>query len=257
MRRLRGIPFDPRFNAFHWISDCWFLTYQIEHSYHKMREAAKRYRETNRPGDNPSASIPELSYYADNTVVRLLSFSDKLALCMLSYFEDFDPNGDTALCGISDVVRVLEASTGRARLGINQALAILGPVLKRRPRVLKRYRHYKIHRREPRIELFGIQAHHDVPYLVRVRSDRDMNMLRSEIKAQYTDPAMQRLMLERSKVLGIHYRNVDANENRRLFSYQRIDKAIKEYRRVCYEGADKSATFLKRRKPFRGKMLWV
>ena len=146
MRAACALPYDPRFNAIHWMLDCWHLSYQIEYSWHQVDDVARAYRCSNRPGQNPSDAIPKLGYYADNAVIRLMSFADKLGLCLYSYYEDFNPNGNDVLLSLKGIVGSLENGSTLRNRGADKAAAILRPLLQKRPRVLKLYRDSKVHR---------------------------------------------------------------------------------------------------------------
>ena len=98
-----------------------------------------------------------------------------------------------------------------------------------------------------------MESHHDLGYMVPINRDDEMDLLKARITRLYPDPQMQQAMLEQTSFGGTYYRVTDSNENRRLFSYQQIRKALLDYRRVCYIAADESATFLMPRDRFRGR----
>ncbi len=249
-RRLRArvetFPRDPRFNAFHWLHDCWLLAWQIEYSVERMRERAAARRQAAPAGSRPADADFETGYYADNAVVRLASFRDKLALCLWSYFTDFDPERSRA-----DFWRVLEMLTAQNRLigpGAQRALAVLRP-LAEEPAILRDYRNQKIHRREPRVELSGVAPHHDAPYLVPLTTKRQWSAFDRRLAATYPDRGLRAWARERCTRDGVAYGTF---RSERLFAYGELEAAIRGHRRACYAAALGALDFLVRRPPLRG-----
>ncbi len=165
---IRSLPHDPKFNSFHWLRDCWILGREIEFSVSKMEERAEEYRRQVAEGDRPEHVDRLVSYYADNAVLRLMSFRDKLALCLWSFFNDFNPYQRGKLLNLESVVKRLSRMKSARRVGEGRALAILKPLRQREPKILSKCRHLKVHRREPRVELYSVAQHHDWPYLVHL-----------------------------------------------------------------------------------------
>jgi hypothetical protein len=50
---------------------------------------------------------------------------------------------------------------------------------------VEKYRDLKIHRREPRIEMYGVQPHHDFPYLLPVTDKEEINRWKAALRRQY------------------------------------------------------------------------
>jgi len=82
---------DPKFNAIHWAHDVCLTLEEIKYSISWMRTYAKVYKDTNPRGSNPSDVSFHVSYYADNSITRLHSCRDKLALMIWAYYCPFNP----------------------------------------------------------------------------------------------------------------------------------------------------------------------
>lgn len=249
---IRGpLPLDPRFNSVHWLFDCQALCNQIEHSASKMREFCIRYRADVRPGERMANIDPHVSYYADNVVIRLLALRDKLALCVWAYFCPFRPFDSSLRLNLR---YVLDYLTRPAQYRIPVAAAssahqVLSP-LARFPRTLKQYRDMKIHGREPRVELYKVQPHHDWPYVVPVETEKEERVFESQLARAY-DAEQRKFIRRTSRIRGTLYRRLSMEENARLISYSALEKSCLQYRATCYRACDQVASFLRRRGPFR------
>lgn len=242
-------PFDPRFNAFHWIADCRVLVNEIEHSYKEMVYWAEDYKKKYQPGEHPSDANPKVNYYAGNTIIRLFAFREKVGLALYSYYADINPYKENTP-GLYEVINRLGVLVRTAGPGSEKALAILQAAFDGTPSELKRYRDYKVHRREPRIELFGVKPHHDFPYLVSVFSEKDKALFEKEMISTFPDPHVRAARIKGSTINGVIYRNLKSEENKRLFNYTSVSNDIKQYRCICYSAASEATSFLNRRKPF-------
>lgn len=90
------------------------------------------------------------------------------------------------------------------------ALNILQPLLQE-PKKLRRYRNFAIHKREPRIEIYGVASHHDWSYMV--------GSIRAELRKQSPDAEMRKVIADSCKYRGVTYRKLKQVENYRLFDY--------------------------------------
>lgn len=156
---------DHRFNAFLWAFDVRNLCSQIGYSYCWMKAYADHYKTEVSEGDMPWHTDFHVSYYADNCITRIDSSRDKTALMVWAYYCAFDPEKP---------VLVYEDVTERLRSPKNFGLVLEEPesflkclklLSNEEFKTIEDYRHLKIHRREPRYEMYGVKPHHDWPYL--------------------------------------------------------------------------------------------
>jgi hypothetical protein len=215
-----------------------------------MEKNANEYMKRTAKSDSPQHTDFHVAYYADNAVIGVFSLRDKLALALWSYFVDFNPYEDIRLADLGGVVKGLtELSRAGGKSG-RKARELLLPLLGL-PKSLRAYRHMKIHRREPRIEIYGVAAHHDWPYLVAVVDEADHDRFREELRRVYPDPKLRRAVERGCIVRGVTYRTLDLRENKRLMTYRSLHNALLSYRRICYAVAADAILFLRRRAPFR------
>lgn len=156
---------DHRFSTFLWAYDVRSLCNQIGYSYCWMRAYADYYRASVSEGDLPSHTDFHVSYYLDNCIVRIDSTRDKMALMVWSYYCVFDP--EKRLLVYEDIV---ERLTNQAKFGLalkrgEDFLQYLEQIENGSFKLIEGYRNSKIHRREPRYEMYDVKSHHGWPYL--------------------------------------------------------------------------------------------
>jgi hypothetical protein len=95
---------------------------------------------------------------------------DKVSLLVWSFFHPFNPNNKNEVLTYNEILKRLKTpgnygfnfkdqdqyiiSLNKMSKGINCFVQ------------LEKYRHYKTHRWEPRIEIYGVRNHHGFPYSV-------------------------------------------------------------------------------------------
>lgn len=178
---------DWRFNSFHWVMDTHQMLMNVIYSYVQMKARVILYRNHRNKGDSQSNSHPQVNFYSQASVVNLYSCRDKLALMVWAYFHPFNPENKKEVLPYRSIVERLKAPNN---FGFNftgqdefiAALNLLGNASNEFKR-LEEFRHYKIHRWEPRIEIFGKQNHHGWPYLVLDYNNNDIKptMIKSKL----------------------------------------------------------------------------
>ncbi len=188
-KRIQGIPFDPKFNAIIWAYDVYGLCAEIAYSLARMEAFASRYKQLHKDGANPSDSNSYVSFYADTCITRIHSCRDKIALMVWAFYCPFNPENKHEVLDYQKVLERLEVPfryglSLRAHKPFLTALEMLqGSDFKR----VELYRHSKVHRREPRVEIYGPKAHHDWPYMIPLHSEIDIKNWRSRLKKLYPD----------------------------------------------------------------------
>ena len=192
---ITGIPFDPRFNAIHWAADAELLCREIVYSICWMLAYAETYKQGSKKGERPSDVDFWVQYFSDNAASRIDSCRDKLALLAWSYYCAFNPEEGRVL----DYGQVVERLTYPVKFGLKLSgqgqlvryLALLqGSDFQR----VERYRNLKIHKREPRIEIYGVEPHHDWSYMVPLTDPKEIAAWKAGLARQYPDPTHRRLV---------------------------------------------------------------
>ncbi len=179
---------DWKFNSFHWALDTYKILMSVIYSFVNMKSRAVLYKKNRKKGEHPSNSHPQINFYCDSTMVNLYTCRDKTALMVWSYFHPFDPENKKEVLSYKGVVERLKAPKN---FGFNlskqknflKSLNLLGNKNNEFKR-LEDFRHYKIHRWEPRIEVFGKQDYQGFPYVTFDYEGQDFNpvLKRNKIK---------------------------------------------------------------------------
>jgi len=249
VRAIEVLPFDPRFNAVHWALDAQSLCRQIAYSFLWMSAYADYYRQLVQPGQRLSDENFHVGYYADTAIVLIDSCRDKIALAAWAYYASFNPEKR-----VLDYRSVCDRLRFPARHGLCiryqkvfvDALSFLSAQCFKK---VERYRHLKVHRREPHIQMYGVARHHGWDYMVPCFGQNERRRLDRSLEADYHDPHLRATARSGCEVSGV------------LYSRRRLRDAIWTYEDVhglvdeCLEGLLCSATrtmrILRRRDPIR------
>ena len=181
-----GIPFDTKFNAVHWAFDVNALCREIVYGYCWMKAYARYYQEEVTRNSQPEHVDFHVSYFADNCITRINSCRDKLALMVWAYYCPFNPEKRDE---VFDYTKIIERLKFPVKFGLtirNQTVflesleKLVGKDFKR----IQTYRHLKIHRMEPRIEIYGVAAHHGWSYMVPLINQKDIKKFDKELSKQ-------------------------------------------------------------------------
>lgn len=245
------LPFDPKFNSIIWAIDVAKLCQEIAFSYCWMNSYAKFYKKQVRPGTQPSDTDFHVSYFADNCIVRINSCRDKLALIVWAFYVPFNPEERKEVPDYQYIVKQLKHPK-KLGLKIKNQNSFLTPLALLKGtdfKCVEKYRHFKIHRLEPRIELYGVNPHHDWPYMLPVVKEKDKENWEENLKSVYTDPLLYKIVKEGCYINGVLY-DRDKIEDR-LWSYEEIEKHIRSCLIKLVEASDGCFRTLRKRKPFR------
>jgi len=248
---LESHTLDPKFNTIHWAHDVALVCEEIKYSIISMRTYASAYKEENLAGSTPSSVSPSVAYYADNAITRIHSCRDKIALMVWAYFCPFNPlKRDEVL----DYIKVKSRLDTPFKYGITidhheLFLVHLNKLDSAEFKRITEYRHMKIHRREPQIEIYGVKSFHDWGYNLPVVKDIEIQEWEDSIK---DDPFEQDLPGELRKQCtydGVLYDNIKLPS--RLWDYVEIDKIIESTSSSLVSAAVGCFKVLRRRAPFR------
>lgn len=247
-----GLPFDPRFNAVHWAHDVAGLCRQIIYGYCWMNSYAIFYKNNVEIGSRPAHTNFHVTYYADNCVTRIDSCRDKIALMVWAYFSSFNPENKREVLDYQQVRARLRAPV-KFGLTLKKAESFLkylemlhGNEFKR----LENYRHPKVHRREPRIEIYGVRPHHDWPYMIPLVEPSEIERFKEKLIEMYPDQRLRMHVEAGCKIQGVFFDQRTLKD--RLWSYSSIRNSIKSCAKKLLVAGDGCFRILRRRAPLRG-----
>ena len=192
----KGILFDPRFNAVNWAFNVNSLCQEIVYGYCWMKAYAKYYREDISRNSQPTHTDFHVSYFADNCITRIDSCQDKLALMVWAYYCPFNPEYRDEVLDYSKIIERLEFPV-KFGITIREQDIFLTSLKKLEGEDFKRiekYRHLKIHRMEPRIEMYDVASHHDIGYMVPVLRPKDIEEFDRDLSDTYPDEQFRNLI---------------------------------------------------------------
>lgn len=251
----KDLPFDPRFNAVHWGFDVNRLCKEIAYGNWWMNAYAGYYKSKVTPGMQPSHVDANVAYFADNCVTRIDSCRDKLALMVWAYYVPFNPENRNEVLDFSKVIERLRCPL-KFGLSIKNQKDFLINLEKLRNSDFSRiemYRHLKIHRREPRIEIYGVKPHHDWPYMLPLVEPKEIGLWRTALRKQYSTAGDRELrMLEE----GCYRRGVLFDRRQlkdRLWAFDEIKLRIDNCLTQLLNASAGCFNILTRRPPLRSR----
>jgi hypothetical protein len=216
------LPFDPRSNAIHWGFAVGRLCREIAFGYCWMNAYAKYYREQMSPDAQPANVDFHVSYFADNSITRIASCRDKIALMVWAYYCPFNPEKKTE---VLDYAKVLDRLKHPLRFGLSlkDCKRFLQQLEKLQDSDIIRmvhYRHLKIHRMEPRIEIYGAQPHHGLSYMFSLYEKDEIAKWERELEKQYPNDEHRKRIANNCHINGV------------LFDRRKIESSIWSYEEV-------------------------
>ncbi len=187
--RRNALPFDPRFNAVNWAFNVNSLCKEIVYGYCWMKAYAKYYKDKVNPNSQPTHANFHVSYFADNCITKIDSCQDKLALMVWAYYCPFNPEYRDEVLDYSQIIDRLEFPV-KFGITIKNQDVFLASLKKLEGEDFKRiqkYRHLKIHRMEPRIEMYDVAPHHYFEYMVPILRPKDIEEFNEDLSKQYPD----------------------------------------------------------------------
>jgi hypothetical protein len=218
--------FDPRTNAVHWAFDVSELCRQIAISYLWMKAYASFYKEQVSPGSLPAHTDFHVTYFADNCITRMDSIRDKLALTAWAFYCPFNPEKRNE---VLDYRKIIERFQNPASFGLKlikqkpffECLRLLqGSEFGR----IEHYRHLKIHRREPRIEIYGIAPHHDWSYILPLTDPKDISRWEAVLKETYPEPDFRERIKNNCFIGGTLFEQRKLKD--RVWDYSEVEKDL-------------------------------
>ncbi len=217
-----ALPFDYRFNAVHWAFAVDSLCRQIVYSYCWMKAFAKFYENTIKRDSQFGHVDFHVSYYAENCITRIDSCRDKLALMVWAYYCPFNPEKKLETLTYESVVERL-LYPARFALSIKNHKAFLTQLQKLNDQHFQRmeqYRHLKIHRIEPRIEMYGVKSHHGWSYMFPLFSQKEIDRWDQGLENEYPNKELRDIVKNNCYVAGT------------LFETRKIKDSIWDYSEI-------------------------
>lgn len=242
--------FDPRFNAIHWAIDIASIGNEIAYAYCWMNACATAYREDHPPGSLPAHVSPRLSFFADTCFTRLHSGRDKLALMVWSHFCPFNPEKRVGVLDFRSVVSRLKypAKYAASVSGHESLLARLETLKGRDFKRVERYRHLKVHRREPRIEIHGVKPFHDWSYMIPLFDKQEIEKWERETRKTHPVPEWVDVR-EQCTVDGVLYDRRRLED--RLWDFAEVERLLRRCSERFIAASSGCFRILRRRAPFR------
>jgi len=245
------LPFDPRYNAFHWALDVERLCHEIRLSYCWCTAYAEFYKSKCKHEDRLAHTNFHVSYYAGNCITRIHACRDKLALMVWAFYCPFNPEERREILTYR---QVLDALRCPVRFGLElqdhagfleQLETLRGPHFAR----AERYRHLRTHRREPRIEIYGAAPHHDIPYMFPLLSDEAIARKRRAIAVTYLNPRLREAAESGCYVGGVMYDR--RRVKNRVWSFRHVKQHMWQCMLKLLAASAGCFRILRRRAPFR------
>lgn len=204
-----------------------------------------------------------VNYFADNCITRIDSLRDKIALMVWAYYCPFNPEKQKEVLVYEEIIEKLKTPIKFGlRLPIsNPFLRFLLFLQNSDFKALEKYRHFKIHRLEPQIVIYGVKEHTGWSYLLPLTEEKEIKQFRKEIEKQNPTPqdisetipgfSVAQDIENRCKLHGVLF------DQRRIknqyWSYSSIEKNINRCLYRLFEATDGCIRILLRRKPIRRK----
>ena len=222
-----SLPFDPRFNAVHWGFTVNGLCREIAFGYCWMNAHARHYKSQTPPTVQPANVHFHVSYFADNSITRIDSCRDKIALMVWAFYCPFNPEKRSE---ILDYVMVLDRLKHPLRFGLSlkNHQGFVSHLERLRGRDFDRmvaYRHLKVHRIEPRIEIYGFQTHHGWDYMIPLYEQAEIAQWKRELKELYPDQEFRGYIAKGCYIDGVLFETRKIKDN--LWSYGEIQAQIR------------------------------
>ena len=248
-----ALPFDYKFNAVHWAFTVDSLCREIVYSYCWMKAFAGFYKEKIKRNTQMAHVDFHVSYYADNCITRIDSCRDKLALMVWAFYCPFNPEKKPETLNFEGVMERLlypakfALSLKNQNAFISQLQMLNGPDFQR----VERYRHLKIHRIEPRIEMYGVKSHHGWDYMFPLFSEKDIRRWNQKLKKEYPGENLREIVKNGCNIDGVFFETRIIKDN--IWDYSKVEKHIKTCIEKLLEATGNCFKILRVRSPLRTK----
>lgn len=248
-----ALPFDYKFNAVHWAFAVESLCREIVYSYCWMKAFAKFYKEKIKRDTQIAHVDFHVSYYAENCITRIDSCRDKLALMVWAYYCPFNPEKKPETLTYEGVVERLlypakfALSMKNHEVFLAQLQKLNGQDFQR----MEQYRHLKIHRIEPRIEIYGVKPHHGWSYMFPLFLQKEINRWDQDLKKSYPDDELREIVKKGCYVDGTLFETRKIKDS--IWDYSEVENHIKTCVGKLLEVTGNCFKILRNRSPLKSK----
>lgn len=246
-----ALPFDPRFNSVHWGFAVSGLCREIVFSFCWMNAYARHYKSQVQPGTYPADVDFHVSYFADNCITRIDSCRDKIALMVWAFYCPFNPEKRGETLDYHTVVQRLKYP-----LGFGLTLNNHGIFLKHLETLkgkdfgrIEIYRNYKVHRIEPRMEIYGVKSHHGWDYMFPLYDKKEIEKWEKELAQQYPDKQFRKRIKKGCHIKGVLFERRKTSDS--LWDYDEVCKHIQSSMTKLFKASAGCFRVLTRRSPLR------
>ena len=248
-----SLPFDPRFNAVHWGFAVSSLCREIAFGYCWMNAYARHYKSKIPPAAQPANVHFHVSYFADNTITRIDSCRDKIALMVWAFYCPFNPEKRPEML---DYAMILDRLKHPLRFGLSLNnhqgfVSCLETLNGQDFDSMETYRHLKIHRMEPRIEIYGVKPHHGWDYMFPLYEQNEIIRWERELEKLYPDREFRERIAKGCYISGVLF-NMRKIKNS-LWSYDEIQEQIRSCLAKLLEATAGCFDILRSRPPLKRK----
>ena len=114
---------------------------------------------------------------------------------------------------------------------------------------IERYRNYKIHRIEPRIEIYGVKPHHGWDYMFPLYDKKEVKEWEKELTQQYPDKQHRERIKKICHINGVLFAARKISDS--LWDYDEVCKHIESCMEKLLKASAGCFSVLKRRSPLR------
>lgn len=248
-----SLPFDPRFNAVHWGFGVSGLCREIAFGYCWMNAYATYYRSQTPPTAQPANIHFHVSYFADNSITRIDSCRDKIALMVWAFYCSFNPEKRPETL---DYAMVLDRLKHPLRFGlslknhqgfVSHLETLRGQDFAR----METYRHLKVHRMEPRIEIYGVKPHHGWDYMFPLYEQNEIARWERKLEKLYPEQEFREHIAKGCYIDGVLFETREIKDN--LWSYDEVQAQIQSCLAKLLQATAGCFDILKSRAPLKKK----
>jgi len=246
-----SLPFDPRFNAVHWGFGVNDLCREIAFGYCWMNAYARHYKGQVQPATQPADMDFHLSYFADNCITRIDSCRDKLALMVWAFYCPFNPEKRTETLDYQTVMERLRYPL-RFGLTLKNHDVFIKHLQKLKGKdfdQIEKYRHYKVHRIKPRIEIYGVKPHHGWDYMFPLYNKKEVEKWEKELEKLYRDKHLREHIKKGCYINGVLFSARKISDS--LWDYDEVRSDIESSMKKLFKATAGSFSVLTRRSPLR------
>jgi hypothetical protein len=247
----RGNYFSPKFNAVNWAFDVFSLLRQILFSFSWMISYAEFYKLNVNKDSKPSHVDFHVPYFADNCITRIYSCRDKLALMVWAFYCPFNPERREEILIYKEIIKRLKHPIKFGLKLKNQAefLRNLVNLSGSDFNFIENYRHIKIHRNEPRIEIYGVKPHHGLGYMIPLEDQLEIERFKRELESAHPDPEFREIIFKSCFINGVLFERRDIRNH--FFDYENTQKEIQSCFVKLLSAAESCVRIIRRRFPLR------